>query len=129
MQGPIIITSLPESLASGISLTGGKSIYLEVDILQPIMEEPDQKALSPGRYPHPNSQPYQDHSPKTRRRGQHDHGGKRSPVLSNVGHVWSCVRELNPKKTKFHVHTHTSIPQTERYLWAGGHIIPGECPR
>ena len=36
-----IITSLPESLANGISLTGDGSIYLEVDIPQPIMEEPD----------------------------------------------------------------------------------------
>ena len=39
-----IITSLPKSLANGISLTGGRSIYLEVDIPQPIAEEPDQKA-------------------------------------------------------------------------------------
>ena len=28
-----ITTSLPKSLANGISLTGGKSIYLEIDIL------------------------------------------------------------------------------------------------
>ena len=44
-----IITLLPESLTSGISPTGGRSIYLEVDILQPIMEEPDWKVLPPGR--------------------------------------------------------------------------------
>ena len=44
-----IITSLPKSLANGISLTGGRSIYLEVDIPQPIAEEPDQKALPLGR--------------------------------------------------------------------------------
>ena len=36
-----IITSLPESLANGISLTGGKSIYLEIDIPQSLAEEPD----------------------------------------------------------------------------------------
>ena len=29
-----VITSLPKSLANGISLTGGESIYLEIDILQ-----------------------------------------------------------------------------------------------
>ena len=47
-----IITSLPKSLANVISLTGGGSIYLEVDILQPIAEELDWKALPPGRcYP------------------------------------------------------------------------------
>ena len=43
-----IITSLPESLAKGISLIGDKSVYLEIDILQPIAKEPDQKALSIG---------------------------------------------------------------------------------
>ena len=36
-----IITSLPESLANSISLTGGESIYLEIDIPQSLAEEPD----------------------------------------------------------------------------------------
>ena len=36
-----IITSLPESLANGISLTRGESIYLEIDILQSLAEELD----------------------------------------------------------------------------------------
>ena len=36
-----IITSLPEPLANGISLTRGKSIYLEIDILPSLAEEPD----------------------------------------------------------------------------------------
>ena len=43
-----IIASLPESLAIGVSLTRGKSIYLEIDILQSLAEEPDQKALPIG---------------------------------------------------------------------------------
>ena len=43
-----IITSLPESLANGISLTRGESIYLEIDIPQSPAEEPDQKALPIG---------------------------------------------------------------------------------
>ena len=43
-----IITSLPESLANGISLTGGKSIYLEIDIPQSMAKEPDWKALPIG---------------------------------------------------------------------------------
>ena len=38
-----ILTSLPEPLASGISLTAGKPIYLGIDIPSPPMEEPDQK--------------------------------------------------------------------------------------
>ena len=42
---------LPKSLANGTSLTGGKSIYLEVDIPQSIVEEPDWKVLPPGGYP------------------------------------------------------------------------------
>ena len=44
-----VITSLPESLANGISLTGGKSIYLEIDIPQPMAEEPDWKASPIGK--------------------------------------------------------------------------------
>ena len=39
-----IITSLHESLANGISLIGGRSIYLEIDIPQPMAEESDWKA-------------------------------------------------------------------------------------
>ena len=34
-----IITSLPESLPSGVSLTGGESVYLEIDIPQSLAEE------------------------------------------------------------------------------------------
>ena len=48
-EGPII-TSLPESLANSISLTRGKSIYLEIDIPQSLAEEPDQKAPSIGEH-------------------------------------------------------------------------------
>ena len=43
-----LITSLPESLASGSNLPGGKPIYLKVDILQSIMEGPEQKESPPG---------------------------------------------------------------------------------
>ena len=38
-----IITSLPEPLASGVSLTTGESIYLDIDIPSSPVEEPDQK--------------------------------------------------------------------------------------
>ena len=38
-----IITSLPESLANSVSLTRGESVYLEIDILQSLAEELDQK--------------------------------------------------------------------------------------
>ena len=42
-QDKPIITSLPEPLASSISLPTGKPIYLGIDIPSPPMEEPDQK--------------------------------------------------------------------------------------
>ena len=88
-----IITSLPESLANGISLTGGGSIYLQVNIPQSMAEEPDQKAPPLGRCSAILiASPLKTTPPKTRKRGQHDHGGKESPVLGNVRHVWSCVR-------------------------------------
>ena len=45
-----IITSLPKSLAKSISIMGGGSIYLEINILQPMAEELDQKALPLGKY-------------------------------------------------------------------------------
>ena len=47
-EDPIII-SLPKSLANSISLTGGKSVYLEIDILQPLAKELDKKASPLGR--------------------------------------------------------------------------------
>ena len=47
-EDPIII-SIPESLANGISLTGGISVYLEINILQPMAKELDQKASPLGR--------------------------------------------------------------------------------
>ena len=43
-----VITSLPELLTSGISLTTGKPVYLELDILPPLVEELDQKMLPLG---------------------------------------------------------------------------------
>ena len=45
-----IITSLLESLANGISLTGGESIYLEIDIPQSLAEGPDQKVPPIGKH-------------------------------------------------------------------------------
>ena len=45
------ITSLPKSLANGANLTGGKPIYLEMDILQSTAEEPEQKASPSDNHP------------------------------------------------------------------------------
>ena len=44
-----VITSLPEPLASSISLTAGKPVYLEMDIPPPQVEEPDQQVLPLGK--------------------------------------------------------------------------------
>ena len=46
-----LITPLPKPLANGTSLTGGKSIYLKMDILQSIAGESDQKVLLPSKHP------------------------------------------------------------------------------
>ena len=113
-----IITSLPKSLANSISLTGGRSIYLEIDILQPMAEESDQKASPLGKCSAVIIASTLKTTPKTRKRGQHDHGGKEYPVLGDVRHIWSWVRELNPKKTKPCGCTHTSTPQAEGSLQA-----------
>ena len=43
-----IITSLPELLASSISLTAGKPVYLEIDIPPLPVENPDQKVVPLG---------------------------------------------------------------------------------
>ena len=43
-----IITSLPELLASSVSLTAGKPIYLGIDITLPPVEELDQRILPLG---------------------------------------------------------------------------------
>ena len=123
-----IITSLPKSLANSISLTGGKSVYLEIDIPQPMAEEPDQKALPLGKCSAVIIASPLKTTPKTRKRGQHDHGGKESPVSGDVRHPWLWVRELDPQKTKPCVCTHISTPQAEGSLQASGHFIPGECP-
>ena len=39
-------------------------------------------------------------TPQIEKGGQHDPGGKESPILSDTGHVWSWVQELNSEKTK-----------------------------
>ena len=44
-----IITSLPEPLASGISLTTGEPVYLEIDIPPSPAEETDRKVLPIGK--------------------------------------------------------------------------------
>ena len=45
----LIITSLPDLLASGVSLTTVEPIYLGTDIPSPPVEEPDQKILPLGK--------------------------------------------------------------------------------
>ena len=104
-----VITSLPKSLANGISLTGGGSIYLEINIPQPMAEEPDGKALPIGRCSTIIiTSPLKTTPPKFERevsmtmevRGLLSWG-----MLDTSGHQ---VRELGSKKTKPCGHTYTS---------------------
>ena len=62
---PIIISS-PEPLASSISLTVGKPVYLAIDIPPPQVEEPDQKVLPLGKVSTIIvTSPYKVHPPKS----------------------------------------------------------------
>ena len=124
-----IITSLSESLANGVSLTGDKSIPLETDILQSMAEELDWKALPIGEcstiiIASPIRPPT-----KIGRSSQHDHGDKESPISSDVEYVQSQVGELDSKKTEPSGHAYTSTPQAKGTPQTGGHLIPSEHPR
>ena len=44
-----VITTLPELLASSVSLTASEHLYLGIDIPSPPVEEPDQKILPRGK--------------------------------------------------------------------------------
>ena len=46
---------------------------------------------------HPDGQLHQGYSAKGRKRGQHDHGSQGAPVSGGIRHVWTGIRELNPK--------------------------------
>ena len=122
-----IITPLLESLANGISLTRGKSVYLEIDIPQSLAEEPDWKVPPIGELSTTIiARPHISIPPKIRR-GQHDHGGKESLISSNVGHIRSWVQELNSEKTKPSGCPYTSTSQAKGTPSAGGYFVPGEC--
>ena len=45
-----MITSLPESLAKGMTMLGGEPIYLSVDILQSTIKGQESKAPSTGSH-------------------------------------------------------------------------------
>ena len=114
-----VITSLPEPLTNSINLTRGKSVYLEIDILLSLAEEPDWKVPPIGKVsttviacPHKST-------PQIRRRGQNDHGGKESPILSNAGHIWPWVWKLNSKEAKPSGHPYASTSQTKGNTSAG----------
>ena len=79
--------------------------------------------------PHPNGKPHQGSSAKGRRRGKHDHGNEGASILGRIRHIWTHIREFNPKETRSCGADHTSTHQTERFPLESRHIIPGECPR
>ena len=92
-----IITSLPETLANSISLMGGRFVYLEIDIPQPMAEESDWKALSLGEHSAVIITSPLKTTPLKPEREVSMNMEVRSLILGNVSHIWSWVRELNPK--------------------------------
>ena len=125
-----IIPSLPKSLANGTSLTGGGSIYLEVNIPQPIVEEPDQKASPLGR-----CSPILLASPlKTTPQKPENEVSITMEVrnllfwaiLDMSGHVSG---NSTPKRPNPMVVLTRPPHKLRKSLWASGHIIPGEHPR
>ena len=121
-----IIVSLPKLLAKGTNLLGGKPIYLKVNIPQPVTEKPELKVPPLGSHSSSILMPSPVRAPPPRAEG--DHGSEGAPILGDVRHFQTCVKDLHPKETKSHGHTHTSSPQTGRFPQTSGHIIPGECP-
>ena len=116
-----VITSLPESLAKGTNLLGGKPIYLKVDILQPNMEEPEFKVLPLGGHssfilmPSPIRAPL----PKA------EEEVLSQAILDTSGHA---SRNSTPKRLYPVVVLTPPPPQTGRFSQARGHIILGEYP-
>ena len=89
-----VITSLPEPLAYGVSLTAGEPIYLEIDILPSLAEKPDQKVPPIGEVsttviasPHKSTPLKSD-------------GGKEFPISSGAGHAWPQVQKFNSEEAK-----------------------------
>ena len=111
-EDPII-----NSLANGISLTGGGSIYLELDIPQPMVEEPDWKVFPLGRCSSILiASPLKTTPPKLEKEVSMTMEVRSllSRAMLDMSGLW--VRELDPKKTKLCGCTHTSTPQAERSL-------------
>ena len=80
-------------------------------------------------YLHPDNQPHQGHSAKTGKRGQHDHGSEGPSVSGDVGHIWSCVRKLDPKRPNPMVVLTPPPNKLRDPSGLGWHIMPGEHPR
>ena len=108
-----LIAFPPESMAKGVNLLGGEPIYLKVDILQSNTEGPELKALPLGSPP-PSiliASPARPSPTKGGRRGQHDHRGKRAPILG-AG-----------LDTSEHA-SGSSTPMKCRSQWSWSHLCP-----
>ena len=82
-----IITPLLESLANGISLIRGESIYLEINIPLSLAEESDQKVVHIGKCSTIITGSPHKATPQIRRRDKHDDRGQESLISSNIGHI------------------------------------------
>ena len=120
-----IITSLPESLANGISLTGGKSIYLEIDIPQSLAEELDWKALPIAELstiviasPH-----------KTTPQKLEEEVSMTMEVRNLLSQVMLDTSGHGSEKTKDSGHHYTPTSQAKGAPSAGGYLVPGKYPK
>ena len=94
-----VIASLPKSLARGTTLLGGEPMYQKVNILQPTPEGQEPKAPPHGsHFPHSSAKSSHGSSAKDKKRGQHDNGSEGTSITSSIRHIWTHVRELNPKR-------------------------------
>ena len=129
------ITSLPEPLASCISLTAGEPVYLEIDIALPMVGARPEDTTSWQGFHHHNSQSLQVHPTKIRRRGQHDPGGKRSLIPSDTRNVWPQVQKLNSKEASPSGCPYASLSpakgttSSSRYFISGKHRDGRSIPR
>ena len=123
-----IITSLLEPLAYGVSLTAGKPVYLEINILSSPAGEPDWKVPPIGEVSTTViASPHKFIPPKIGKRGQHDPGGKESPISSDAGHTWLWVWKFNSKGAKPSGHPYASTSQAKGTTSASRYFISGKC--
>ena len=119
-----IITTLPEPLDSGISLTTSKHIYLEIDIPSPPQggTRPKDTTSWWGLH-HPDDQSTQI-SPKIRR--QYDYRGQQPPISSSAGSIQVWVQTLTPRGAHHISSPLDPTPEARGSTSGSQHLIPSK---